>query len=495
MQYITKNTFLQSQHCLTKGCYLYTNEIQTPLTQAELFRMNEGIEIGKMARSLYPNGALVNEGGNIRNAEKTQQLMADKNIRVIFEATFIHGAYIARADILIREDNEWHLIEVKSSAYSDDKELDDKIDDLIYTAMVISRCEIKLSKMSLLLVSKNYRPGMDNSHFFIDVDCSEQVNQRLFSFISSADIIANAFNMEHKPEPKLILHCKKCEFFKTQCIGKNIENPVFDLPRITNSTKKFNALAEENIHCIESIPQAFTLTDTQEITRMAVINKEPLINKEILNTLLDEIIFPAYYLDFETVSTAIPLYNDIAPYQEIVTQYSIHKISGTDGDEAHYEFLADHTKDDRKALAEKLITDIGNSGSVIVYHAAAEKKYIKNLANAVPELADELLTIIDRIVDLEVIINKSYYHPAFHGSYSIKVVLPVLVPEMSYKNLVIGDGQSANIIFAELARGKYSTTESGVLRKELLTYCKQDTLAMVEIHKKLADLAYDTVSV
>lgn len=108
-----------------------------------------------------------------------------------------------------------------------------------------------------------------------------------------------------------------------------------------------------------------------------------------------------------------------------------------------------------------------------------------------PELESALLNIIDRIVDLEAIINKTYYHPAFHGSYSIKVVLPVLVPEMSYKNLVIGDGQSANIIFAELARGKYTAEETDFFRKELLTYCKQDTLAMVKIHKKLINLSHD----
>lgn len=491
MIHITKNIFLQSQQCLTKGWHLHTNNIQTPLTKAEQFRINQGVEIGKMAQSLYPNGVFVNEGSNLRNSEKTKQLMNDKNVDVIFEATFIHENYIARADIIMRIDNQWHLIEVKSSSYSDDKDIEDKIDDLTYTAMIISECGVTLNKMSLLLVSKNYRLGMDNSHFFTNVDCTEKVNKKISNFITSANVTTRAISMKNRPEPNFTMHCKKCDFFEKECVGKNIENPIFDLPRITSSVKKFNTLTEENIFCIEDIPESFTLTKPQEIVRIAVSKKEPIIDKENLKTLLNEIIFPAYYLDFETVSTAIPLYQHIAPYQEIVTQYSIHEISNLNDNNTHNEFLADHTKDDRKALAEKLVSDIGNQGSVIVYHAGAEKKFIKNLANAVPELESALLNIIDRIVDLEAIINKTYYHPTFHGSYSIKVVLPVLVPEMSYKNLVIGDGQSANIIFAELARGKYPTDKADFLRKELLTYCKQDTLAMVKIHEKLINLSCD----
>ena len=154
----------------------------------------------------------------------------------------------------------------------------------------------------------------------------------------------------------------------------------------------------------------------------------------------------------------------------------------------HFEFLADYNQDDRRKLAEKLFIDIGKDGSVIVYHAQAEKRFINNLIKAIPEYSNELTNIINRIVDLEEIIKKTYYHPMFHGSYSIKVVLPVLVPEMSYKNLVIGDGQSASVVFAQLARGKYSPQEAETLCNDLLKYCAQDTLAMVKIHEKLTEL-------
>jgi hypothetical protein len=221
----------------------------------------------------------------------------------------------------------------------------------------------------------------------------------------------------------------------------------------------------------------------------AVKDETPFIDKEKLKDLLDEIVYPTYYLDFESTSTAIPLYENIGPYQEIVTQYSIHKFLSENDEEKHFEFLSDYTKDDRRTLAEKLLKDIGKEGSVIVYFAAAESRMLKSLAKLFPDLADDLNNIIERIVDLEKIAVETYYHPEFHGSYSIKVVLPVLVPEMSYKELEIGDGQSASVVFAELARGKYSQDEAALICEQLLKYCKQDTWAMVKIHEKLIQLS------
>ncbi len=485
MEMINKQVFLESRTCLTKGWYLRSSGIQYQLTQADLFRINEGVEIGKMARSLYPQGILVNEGSNNNNYEKTKQLINDDDVQIIFEATFIYKNIIAKADILERIDGEWHLIEVKSSAASDDIK-DELINDLTYTSFIVGLCGIELKKMSLFLVSKNYRIGMDNRDFFVEVNCTEEVNNRKSDFINRIDDISNITGLPDRPEPKLIYQCKNCDFYKNDCLGKGVDDSVFDLPYL--SENKFNDYIENDITQISQIPAKNNLSSSQKTVWTAVNNKKPFINKEKLSESLSKIIFPAYYLDFESVRTAIPLYPYIGPYEELVTQYSIHKISSINSNEEHFEFLADYTKDDRKTLAEKLITDIGKTGSVIVYHADAEKRFIKNLATAAPNLADELINIIDRIVDLKVVIKESYYYPSFHGSYSIKVVLPVLVPDMSYKNLVIGDGQSACVVFAELARDKYSSKEAAGLCQELLRYCKQDTLAMVEIHKQLYTL-------
>lgn len=485
MKLINKMIFLNAQNCLTWGWHLRSNSDAFIPTKSEEFRINEGLEIGKMARSLFQSGILVNEGSNLRNHEKTKQLLSDQSVSVIFEATFIVNDMIAKADILIRSGDCWYLIEVKSSAASD-KLKEDLIDDLAYTAFIIESSKIKLTKMGLMLVSKSYRLGMSNRQFFEEIDCTTEVTNRLPTYEEQSIEISSKTSMKEMPIPELTFICKKCDLYKTDCLGKNITNPIFDLPRISET--KFKKLLENDFLTIEKIPIDFDLTSTQQIVREVVQSQKSWIDIKTLSIDLGEIIFPAYYLDFESVSTAIPLYPDIGPYEEIVTQYSIHMLNEITGDIKHYEFLANEKIDDRRNIAEKLIDDLGSAGSIIVYHAQAEKRFINSLANKFPDLAVNLSNIINRIVDLEIILRNCYYHPSFHGSYSIKVVLPVLMPEMNYKNLAIGDGLSASVAFAEIARGKHLDNETNIIRDDLLKYCKQDTLAMVKIHKKLLSL-------
>ena len=87
------------------------------------------------------------------------------------------------------------------------------------------------------------------------------------------------------------------------------------------------------------------------------------------------------------------------------------------------------------------------------------------------------------------VIRDGYYHPDFHGSLSIKQVLPVLVPDMTYDDLGIRDGLTASAQFARMAQGRCDEGEARALRQDLETYCHQDTLAMVRLHEKLLELA------
>ena len=119
-----------------------------------------------------------------------------------------------------------------------------------------------------------------------------------------------------------------------------------------------------------------------------------------------------------------------------------------------------------------------------------EEGIIRELIELSPELSEELNHIIERLVDLEKIIRENYYHPDFHGRTSLKITLPVMVPEMTYDGMDIADGETASVYFALMALGKYTDEEVEKIKKNLLTYCKQDTLAMVEIHKKLLEISY-----
>jgi len=153
----------------------------------------------------------------------------------------------------------------------------------------------------------------------------------------------------------------------------------------------------------------------------------------------------------------------------------------------HYEYLSDPSCDCRKELAENLINDLDLSSSIIVYSNFEAKRVINNLEKSFPEFAAKLSLLIDRLVDLEIIIQKNCYHHDFHGSTSIKRTLPALVPDMSYSGMEIAEGDTAMASFAYLALGRYEDEEAEKVEKNLLSYCEQDTLAMVRLHQCLTE--------
>jgi hypothetical protein len=204
---------------------------------------------------------------------------------------------------------------------------------------------------------------------------------------------------------------------------------------------------------------------------------------------LADVSWPAAYLDFETVATTVPLYQQVAPHEQVTTQFSSHRCDRPGHVVAHHEFLADPARDCRRELAEDLLAVLGDQGSVIVYHAAFERGQLAKLTNLYPDLAAQLNGVIGRLFDLEVAIRRGYYHPAFRGSYSIKRVLPVLVPSLGYESLPIGDGETAVTKFARMALGQYDSDQAAEIRCQLLRYCHLDTLAMVELHRRLLEIA------
>ena len=479
MKSVSKQIFLNALVCPTLGWLMRSGEItEAGLTLGERFRIEQGIEIGSRARELYPDGLLIDDTDMVSASKKTKSIMADSGVFIIFEGAFLSDDFAARADILKRKSKGWHLVEVKSSV--NDRE--EFIDDMAYTAMVVDRCGFNVSEVSLILISKDFRLGMKNEKLFLEIDHTGEVLNRVEEFKPLWQQVEEITRAQVKPEPQLLFECRKCELFR-ECVGRDIENHIFDIPRLSQS--KFDELIESGIVCIEAIPDGFPLTENQARVRDCVLTKRPFIGDR-LKSELARISWPAYYLDFETVMTAIPLYPDVAPYTQLPTQYSVHKCSDVGVIINRLEYLADPGKDCRRELAENLINDLGEDGSIIVY-SNFEKAVINSLGRLYPDLSEKLNSLVGRMIDLEAIIRKNYYRPGFHGSTSIKVTLPVLVPDMSYDNLEIADGDSAMAAFAYLALGKYQGEEAETIKRNLLDYCQQDTLAMVRLHQRLAE--------
>ena len=213
------------------------------------------------------------------------------------------------------------------------------------------------------------------------------------------------------------------------------------------------------------------------------------INQKAISTELESIRYPLYFLDYETCISAIPHYDGYHPQQQIVFQYSLHKLEKQVGESFHYEHISLVDDDPTLPLLERLKDDIGNSGTVIVWNKSFEMTMNKEVAKLHPEYADFLEQLNERIYDLGDIVNLGYYlHPGFKGSWSIKHVLPVMVPELSYKGMVIGKGDQASMAWWNMTFGQVDQREKEQLTEALLRYCELDTLAMVEIHRKLVEL-------
>lgn len=483
---ISKSIFLSSLICQTKG-WFKLNGIQNTISIGDQLRSEEGKEIGVLARSLYPDGQIITGHGD-HALKMTENLLNDKNVSSLFEAAFKNNNCVTRADILVKEDRGWHLIEVKSSTDFSQKSKKDQeslIDDAAYTSMVIND-HVNIEKVSIMTLSKKFRLGMDVKSLFVTEDITQRVFDRKLYFLSLKDSIENSIQSTLIPTPNWIFECKDCEFFKTQCIGNSIKNSIFNLPRI--SEKKCSELFGINCFEISKIPENYLLTEKQQKIRGCTIDNTNFICDKLTNQ-LGKVKFPAYYLDFETIKTAYPLYQDVAPHEQIVTQYSLHKLDEISGVPNHTEYLADPKIDCRKKLIEKLLDELSETGSIIVY-SSFEKTILNGLSMKFPDLTNKIVSVIDRIIDLKSIIESHYYHPDFYGSYSIKSVLPVLVPNMSYKNLDVKNGDEAIAAFYKMTKFNIDENEENLLKSQLLKYCKQDTLAMVELHKKLVGMIY-----
>ena len=134
----------------------------------------------------------------------TQELIADPSIETLFEAAFEVSPFVARADILKRQGEAWHVLEVKSN-FSDTSEIKDLIDDLAYTVMVLRRAGLPVARASLVLLSRDYRFGDGTDRLFEVVDKTTEVSDRATEFEAAADSIARVLFDQTQPIPALYL--------------------------------------------------------------------------------------------------------------------------------------------------------------------------------------------------------------------------------------------------------------------------------------------------
>jgi len=264
------------------------------------------------------------------------------------------------------------------------------------------------------------------------------------------------------------------------------EHPVTDLPRL--GEPQLHALLDAGITCICDIPDDFGGLSAAQREAVTVVKADhPHVDADGLASALSELRWPVYHLDFETIAPALPLWPGTHPYQVIPFQYSVH-VHHEDGAVEHREYLHAGAGDPRRPLAERMLADLGESGSV-THYTAYERTRLVELAAALPDLALALGRVIDRLYDLEPVIRTNTRHPRSAGRSSIKYVLPAWVPELSYSGMNIADGQTASVRYLRIATGRADAAEVAATMCDLLEYCGLDTLAMVRLLDVMRSLA------
>jgi predicted RecB family nuclease len=272
-----------------------------------------------------------------------------------------------------------------------------------------------------------------------------------------------------------------CEFFD-HCNPPLPDDHILRLPRIhANTVAKLVALGIQSIH---DIPENYPLTERLRRACTSVQMREPWYGPELQDE-LGKLTYPLYFADFETVNSAIPRFAGMRPYDQIPFQWSVHLQRQPGAAPEHLEFLATDTSDPRPAFVSTLCDVLGDRGSIVVYHQQFESQRLSDLASWLPEFSGRISKIQRRLWDLLPIVRDHVYHPAFGGSYSLKSVLPALVPEMTYEGMVVADGQAAGLAWESLVRGGLNRDGQDRIQKALLDYCGQDTLGMVGLVEKL----------
>ncbi|MFA5031581.1 MAG: DUF2779 domain-containing protein [bacterium] len=496
MQYaplLTKSKYLNGLQC-HKYLWMLLNEAdKIPETdEGTQFVFEQGNLVGELAKKFFPNGKGFEAMGFKENIEESQKALS---LRVpLFEAGFLAGRVYAKVDILEpTEDNQWNIVEVKSSTSVKDVH----IQDVAFQKYCYERAGLKIKNCFVMYINNEYIKNgeIDPTQFFIRKDVSAEIEKETIGMEERINLMLKNMSKREVPDIKIGKHCNtpyECPL-KEYCWDFLPENNVFQLYR---GREKAFELFESGILSMKDIPEDCELDEKQKKQIYCEKSGNPFLDKRGIKEFLNTLHYPLYFLDFETYTTAIPLYDGTRPHQHIPFQFSLHIIEKKSKVPNHFSYLTDGAIDTRAVIIQKLKELLKDSGSILVYNQSFEQKIFTDLGEYFPEYKQWVNETIKRMVDLiNPFRNFYYYNSKQKGSASIKSVLPALTNK-SYSEMEISNGGTAflkyfYITYGSLVGRKTTPEEIQQVRNALEKYCALDTEAMILIVQKLETLVED----
>lgn len=455
----------------------YRKDLQPEMNQAVL---DNGTAVGELACDRFPGGVrIVAKPWEDTAIKQTKSAISD-NAPFIYEATLSTdtGEYCAVDILRNNNDGTWDIIEVKSTTAPHDYHYI----DASFQRYVFTKCGIKIRNCFIMTLNPGYvRHGnLDLEQLFAlhDVTADLQDIETVQHEIERIRAVLDG------PELGIAISKTKCNKFyecgyKCHCWKDVPQYSVFDAFKGALADEIYSKYGAD----LRNVPVELREQQMHKGDIEAFLDNIDVINKDVLREFTGRLKWPLYYLDYESIMPAVPMFDNSRPYQQICFQFSLHVQQIPGGELEHYEYLHnDQNTDPRPGLIRKLIETIGNTGSVIVYNQGFEQGRNTEMARDFPEYAEQLMAINERMLDLLIPFRvRGLYRPCQNGSASIKQTLPAFVPEMSYENLGIHNGTEASDQFMAFMTGKQTAEQTKEMMANLHEYCGQDTMAMVRL--------------
>ncbi|MFH1608584.1 MAG: DUF2779 domain-containing protein, partial [Patescibacteria group bacterium] len=504
---LTKTDYLIYKDC-AKNAWLKIHKkdiyYEKQLSVFDQTIIETGNEVDKLARDLFPNGIEVEDRNDFSGTMK----LVEAKTPVIYQPVFETDLYKIVCDILVWNEKQevYDLYEVKASNSGENKKAKDELYsyDIAFQYLVMKELNMPIGRLNLIRFNNEYIRGaeLDLEELFIKEDFTERVFEIRDIVAHEMEIAQDFLSQEKEP----FGNCKCITRGRSShCTTFSYSNPnvpdysVHDISRIGMSKKKLAELIDSSIFLIEDVPEDFKLSEKQRNQVEAVQLDKVYINKEEIREFMKNITFPISFLDYETFAAGVPRFAGFSPFNQITFQFSLHisEASHVAGlrprdektEPRHEEFIYTEDKNPDEQFVLALKEKLPNSGTVIVWNKSFEIGRNKDLAKRNPEYKDFLDSINTRVIDLmDVFSEQHYIHSKFKGKTSIKYILPVLAPELSYKVLDIQEGATASDTWNKIVSDEFDEKEKKEKIESLKTYCKLDTYAMYAIWKHLIDL-------
>ncbi len=482
---LSKSQFVSGLQC-PKMLWWMAHEPEAPeLAVDEELRviLERGRRVGELARTFVPGGVLIDiPHHDIKRRLADTALAITDGAPVIYEASFLEDGIFVAVDILQRHRDGFVVVEVKATL--DVK--NEHIPDVAVQTHVVRRAGLAVKRAEVMHLNRECRHP-DLSNLFVRENVTSLIRSALRAVPQQAGELLSTL-AGPLPEVKTGPHCTTphaCPFIE-RCWHPLPDHHVSTLYGIRKA--KAEEYVANGYKTLFDLPRKFAASPAARRQIHSVRTGEVIVERG-LRRALASLAPPIAFLDFETVNPAIPVWPGCRPYAQVPVQFSCHVLKA-DGVE-HRAWLAEGPNDPREQFAHALIAACAGVNTVLAYNAPFECRCIDGLIEALPHMEGELVALSRRIRDLLPIVRDHVYHPDFGGSFSIKTVLPALVPGLGYDDLEIHDGGTAAAALETLLLGADTLTaeQQRSVRRELLRYCERDTLGMVRLYERLRALA------